>query len=91
MLGKTMTEKAMNENAVVSKVIRRIIPYIFVCYIANYLDRFNVSFAALEMKGDLGFSDTVYGLGAGMWRFRPMAAHWDWRWLPRFLSLGLLP
>ncbi len=61
-----MNERAMDENAVVSKVVRRIIPYIFVCYIANYLDRFNVSFAALEMKGDLGFSDTVYGLGASM-------------------------
>lgn len=61
-----MNERTMDENAVVSKVIRRIIPYIFVCYIANYLDRFNVSFAALEMKGDLGFSDTVYGLGASM-------------------------
>lgn len=61
-----MNARALDEAAVISRVIRRIIPYIFVCYIVNYLDRFNVSFAALEMRGDLGFSDTVYGLGAGM-------------------------
>jgi len=42
------------------------VPYLFLCYIVNYLDRFNISFAALEMKADLQLSDTVYGLGAGM-------------------------
>jgi len=56
----------VDENAVVAKVTKRIIPYIFICYIVNYLDRFNVSFAALEMQGDLGFSPMVYGLGASM-------------------------
>ncbi len=49
-----------------SKVTRRIIPYIFLCYIVNYLDRFNISFAALQMSSDLGFSEMVYGLGASM-------------------------
>src|SRR5256886_8104246 len=38
----------------------------FVLYIANYLDRVNVSFAALHMNRDLGFSGAAYGLGAGM-------------------------
>lgn len=61
-----MNETAVDPNAVISKVTKRIIPYLFVCYVVNYLDRFNVSFAALEMKGDLGFSDAVYGLGASM-------------------------
>ena len=56
----------VDENAVVAKVTKRIIPYIFICYIVNYLDRFNVSFAALEMQADLGFSPLVYGLGASM-------------------------
>jgi ACS family tartrate transporter-like MFS transporter len=51
---------------VTRKVTRRLIPYLFVCYVVNYLDRFNISFAALEMKTDLGLSDAVYGLGAGM-------------------------
>ncbi len=45
---------------------RRLVPYLFLCYIVNYLDRFNISFAALEMKADLRLSDAVYGLGAGM-------------------------
>jgi ACS family tartrate transporter-like MFS transporter len=38
----------------------------FLMYIFNYLDRVNVSLAALSMKSDLHFSDTVYGLGAGI-------------------------
>jgi len=38
----------------------------FVLYVANYLDRVNVSFAALHMNRDLGFSGAAYGLGAGM-------------------------
>ena len=61
-----MTEPALDKNRVLSKVARRIVPYIFICYIVNYLDRFNVSFAALEMSGDLGFSEMAYGLGASM-------------------------
>ena len=61
-----MQAKIVDENGVVAKVTRKVIPYLFLCYIVNYLDRFNVSYAALEMKGDLGFSDVVYGLGASM-------------------------
>ncbi|HYT04435.1 MAG TPA: MFS transporter [Gemmatimonadales bacterium] len=53
-------------TAVTAKITRRLIPYLFLCYIVNYLDRFNISFAALEMKADLGLGDAVYGLGAGM-------------------------
>lgn len=52
--------------AVSAKVARRLIPYLFLCYIVNYLDRFNISFAALEMKADLGLSDAAYGVGAAM-------------------------
>ena len=51
---------------VTAKVTRRLIPYLFLCYVVNYLDRFNIAFAALEMKADLGLGDAVYGLGAGM-------------------------
>src|SRR2546427_9432655 len=38
----------------------------FVLYIANFLDRVNVSFAALQMNRDLGFSSAAYGRGAGI-------------------------
>ena len=45
---------------------RRLIPFLFLLYIANYLDRVNVGFASLHMNRALGFSSTTYGLGAGM-------------------------
>jgi ACS family tartrate transporter-like MFS transporter len=51
---------------VMSKVTWRLIPFMFLMYIFNYLDRVNVSLAALSMKGDLGLSDSVYGMGAGI-------------------------
>lgn len=49
-----------------AKVRRRLIPFMFLLYIVSYLDRVNVGFAALQMNADLGFSATVYGLGAGI-------------------------
>ncbi|MDB6149870.1 MAG: proP [Chthoniobacter sp.] len=55
-----------DEEAVYRKVTWRIVPFLFVCYIAAYLDRVNVGFAKLQMQADLAFSDTVYGLGAGI-------------------------
>ena len=48
-----------------AKGVPRLIPYLFVLY-AAYLDRINVGFAQLQMQSALGFSDTVYGLGAGI-------------------------
>jgi sugar phosphate permease len=45
-------------------VARRLLPFIFILYLICMIDRFNVSFAALRMKADLGFSDSVYGFGA---------------------------
>jgi len=41
-------------------------PYLFLLYIIAYLDRVNLGFAALDMKGDLGFADDVIGFGAGI-------------------------
>jgi MFS transporter, ACS family, tartrate transporter len=51
---------------IVAKLTRRLLPFLFLLYIVAYLDRINVGFAALQMKGQLGFSDKVYGLGAGI-------------------------
>ena len=48
------------------KVTWRLIPFLFACYVAAYLDRVNVGFAKLQMLTDLQFSETVYGLGAGI-------------------------
>jgi ACS family tartrate transporter-like MFS transporter len=44
----------------------RLMPFLFLLYIVAYLDRINVSFAVLQMRGQLGLSDRVYGRAAGM-------------------------
>ncbi|EJN09009.1 MFS transporter [Herbaspirillum sp. YR522] len=48
------------------KVFWRIMPFLMLCYVIAYLDRVNVGFAKLQMSVDLGFSETVFGLGAGL-------------------------
>ena len=48
------------------RVAHRLLPFVFLLYIVNYIDRVNASFANLRMSADLGFSDRVYGLGVGM-------------------------
>ena len=54
------------QEATLRKVSRRLIPFIALLYAFNILDRTNISVAALTMKPDLQFSDTIYGLGAGI-------------------------
>ena len=54
------------EAATYKKVGWRLIPFLLLCYVVAYLDRVNVGFAKLQMLQDLQFSDTVYGLGAGI-------------------------
>ena len=49
-----------------SRVAFRLLPFVFLLYLINFIDRVNVSFAALRMKTDLGFSDSVYGFGASL-------------------------
>lgn len=48
------------------KVAWRLLPLLVLCYFLSFLDRVNISFAALTMNADLGFSATVYGWGAGI-------------------------
>ena len=62
-----LSEKDLSfEEATFSKVTWRLLPLLFLCYVASYLDRVNVGFAKLQMLQDLKFSETVYGLGAGI-------------------------
>lgn len=58
----------MNDHvdALYRRVSWRLMPFLFLCFVAAYLDRVNVGFAKLQMLADLRFSDTVYGVGAGM-------------------------
>ena len=44
----------------------RLLPFLFILYIANFLDRTSVSYAAIGMSRDLGFSDSVFGFGVGV-------------------------
>ncbi len=53
-------------DALYRKVAWRIMPILLVAYIINYVDRINVGFAKLQMLSDLKFSESVYGLGAGI-------------------------
>lgn len=48
------------------KVARRLIPFLGLLYFVNYLDRTNIGFAKLTMSGDLGLTETMYGLAAGV-------------------------
>jgi MFS transporter, ACS family, tartrate transporter len=54
------------EKRVIGKVMRRLIPFLILCYFVAYLDRVNVGFAKLHMNQALGFSEAAFGLGAGL-------------------------
>jgi MFS transporter, ACS family, tartrate transporter len=54
------------EASALKKVRNRLVPFVGLLYFAAFIDRVNVSFAAAQMNRDLGFSDYVYGLGAGV-------------------------
>jgi ACS family tartrate transporter-like MFS transporter len=54
------------EERAFRKATRRLIPFLFLIYVVAYLDRVNVSFAQLQLEDDLGFSDTIFGIGAGI-------------------------
>ena len=63
---KTANTSAIEGSRLYSRITWRLIPYLFLLYIVAYVDRVNVGFAAMDMKRQLGFSDTVYGTGAGI-------------------------
>jgi len=55
-----LQEKILKRNAV------RLLPILTLAYLVNYLDRTNISFAALTMNKDIGLTATQYGRGAGI-------------------------
>ncbi|QRQ85171.1 MFS transporter [Cupriavidus oxalaticus] len=57
---------AAAESETYTRVMWRLLPFLFLCYLCAYLDRINVGYAKLQMMQDLGLSDAVYGLGAGI-------------------------
>lgn len=65
-VSSSVSSTSVNEKVLYSRVAWRLLPFLFWCYVLAFLDRVNVGFAKLTMQQDLGFSDTVYGLGAGI-------------------------
>ena len=56
-----MTEQI--ERAAIKKIARRLLPFAFLLYFLSLIDRVNLSFAALTMNKDLGFTPYAYGVG----------------------------
>lgn len=65
MASQIADESPVSERAR-RRIMRRIMPYVFVLFVIAFLDRVNVSYAALQMRDELGFTDDVLGLGAGI-------------------------
>ena len=59
-----MTTEALERSAM-RKIYLRLLPFAVVTYLLCYIDRINVSFAALTMRGDLGMSAQAFGFAAG--------------------------
>ncbi|HET9800612.1 MAG TPA: MFS transporter, partial [Chthoniobacterales bacterium] len=49
-----------------NRIAWRLLPFLFLLYIANYIDRTNIAYATLGMKGDLGLTDSVFGSASGI-------------------------
>jgi ACS family tartrate transporter-like MFS transporter len=54
------------DQRIVGKAAKRLMPLLIILYICAYLDRVNISFASLQMNADVGLSTAVYGIGASM-------------------------
>ena len=62
----TFTPGAGDIETVYLKIAKRIMPFLTLLFVMAWLDRYNVGFAKLQMVKDLGFSEAVYGFGAGI-------------------------
>src|SRR5438067_6996359 len=49
-----------------TRIAARLLPFLFLLYVANYLDRTNIAYATLGMKGDLHLTDSVFGTASGI-------------------------
>ncbi|MES2262268.1 MAG: MFS transporter [Pseudomonadota bacterium] len=66
VIGMKLDRAGDFERATYRKISWRLIPFLLLCYVCSYLDRVNVGFAKLQMLSELKFSESVYGLGAGI-------------------------
>jgi MFS transporter, ACS family, tartrate transporter len=63
---RTRSVPAPSANHARGRIAIRLLPFLFLLYIANYLDRTSVAYAAIGMARDLGFNDRVFGMGIGI-------------------------
>src|SRR3982751_42767 len=49
-----------------TRIAWRLLPFLFLLYVTNYLDRTNIAYATLGMRVDLGLSDSVFGTASGI-------------------------
>jgi MFS transporter, ACS family, tartrate transporter len=64
--GSTLADVVEISHRTRRHIAARLLPFLFLLYIVNYLDRTSVAYAAVAMSRELGFSDRVYGLGTGI-------------------------
>jgi len=62
---QTVSSESLESRAK-RRITRRLMPFLIVLFIIAYIDRVNVSYAALQMRGDLGFASEVIGFGLGI-------------------------
>jgi ACS family tartrate transporter-like MFS transporter len=62
----TTTDQRKAMSPLYRKIALRLVPFLMLLYTAAFLDRVNISFAALTMNRDLGISETLYGFAAGV-------------------------
>jgi ACS family tartrate transporter-like MFS transporter len=65
-LSVPVTADVDDGRAAIARVVRRLIPFIFLCYVVAYIDRVNIGFAARELQRDLRLSDAEFGFGGGL-------------------------
>jgi sugar phosphate permease len=61
-----MMQAHASTDALYRKIALRIVPFLFICYVVNFIDRVNIGFAKLQFLDDLGLDDGVFGVAAGM-------------------------
>src|SRR5262252_10718612 len=62
----TPSQSAADLHVIYTKIARRIVPFLALLFLMAWLDRYNLGFAKLQMVKDLGFSEAMYGFGAGI-------------------------
>ncbi len=66
---KPVSSSLHEVNATYKKVTQRLIPFLFICWMVNYIDRINVGFAKIPLATDIGLNEVAYGLGVGLFIF----------------------